>query len=88
MLRAFLAGRIMRNIWITVSYEGSGYAGFQRQENRMTVQEMLENCLLELTGEKTPSTSSQGRMQGSMLTGRNAPSIRIRRFRATASSMR
>ena len=53
MLRAFLAGRIMRNIWITVSYEGSGYAGFQRQENRMTVQEMLENCLLELTGEKT-----------------------------------
>ena len=43
----------MRNIWITVSYEGSGYAGFQRQENRMTVQEMLENCLLELTGEKT-----------------------------------
>ena len=53
MLRAFLAGRIMRNIWITVSYEGSGYAGFQLQENRMTVQEMLENCLLELTGEKT-----------------------------------
>lgn len=43
----------MKNIWITVSYEGSRYGGFQRQENRMTVQEMLENCLLELTGVKT-----------------------------------
>ena len=43
----------MRNIWITVSYEGTDYGGFQRQENRMTVQEMLENCLLELTKKKT-----------------------------------
>lgn len=43
----------MRNIWITVSYEGTNYAGFQRQENRMTVQEMLENTLLQLTGQKT-----------------------------------
>ena len=43
----------MRNIWITLSYEGSNYAGFQRQENRMTVQEMVENALQELTGMKT-----------------------------------
>lgn len=43
----------MKNIWITLSYEGSGYGGFQRQENRMTVQEMVENCLRELTGVKT-----------------------------------
>ena len=43
----------MRNIWITLSYEGTNYAGFQRQENRMTVQEMVENALQELTGVKT-----------------------------------
>lgn len=43
----------MKNIWITLSYEGSGYGGFQRQENRMTVQEMVENCLRKLTGVKT-----------------------------------
>ena len=49
MLRAFLAGRIMRNIWITVSYEGSGYAGFQRQENRMTVQELADQLFPYLT---------------------------------------
>ena len=43
----------MKNIWITLSYEGGGYGGFQRQENRMTVQEMVENCLRKLTGVKT-----------------------------------
>lgn len=43
----------MKNIWITLSYEGTNYAGFQRQENRMTVQEMVENCLLQITGTKT-----------------------------------
>lgn len=43
----------MKNIWITLSYEGTSYGGFQRQENRMTVQEMVENCLQSLTGVKT-----------------------------------
>ena len=43
----------MKNIWITLSYEGTAYGGFQRQENCMTVQEMVENCLLKLTGVKT-----------------------------------
>lgn len=43
----------MRNIWITLAYNGTQYAGFQRQENRMTVQEMVENAICELTGVKT-----------------------------------
>lgn len=43
----------MRNIWITVAYEGSAYAGFQRQANAPTVQEAIEEVLRRLTGEKT-----------------------------------
>ncbi len=43
----------MRNIWITVSYEGSAYAGFQRQQNALTVQEVLEKVLQRLTGQRT-----------------------------------
>jgi tRNA pseudouridine38-40 synthase len=43
----------MRNIWFTVTYEGTDYGGFQRQDNRMTVQEMLENVLQQLTGTHT-----------------------------------
>jgi tRNA pseudouridine38-40 synthase len=43
----------MKNIWITVSYEGSHYYGFQRQPANMTVQQVLEDTLEEVTGEKT-----------------------------------
>ena len=43
----------MRNIWFTVSYEGTDYGGFQKQENRLTVQEVLENCIEERTGSRT-----------------------------------
>ena len=46
----------MRNIWITVSYDGTEYAGFQRQENGFTVQEALEKVLKKLTGVHTTIT--------------------------------
>lgn len=36
--------KTMKNIWITLSYEGTSYGGFQRQENRMTVQEMVKTA--------------------------------------------
>ena len=43
----------MRNIRITLAYEGTAYSGFQRQENSITVQEILETALQKLTGTKT-----------------------------------
>lgn len=43
----------MRNIWISLSYEGTAYGGFQRQENNMTVQEIVEKALQKLLGKKT-----------------------------------
>lgn len=43
----------MRNIWITLAYEGTAYSGFQRQENGITVQEILETAIQKLTGTKT-----------------------------------
>ena len=43
----------MRNIWITVMYDGSSFAGFQRQENGLAVQEVLEQVLERITGAKT-----------------------------------
>lgn len=42
-----------RNIWITVSYEGTAYAGFQRQPVAMTVQKAIEEALLQITGVST-----------------------------------
>lgn len=46
-------GSFMRNIWFTVMYDGSSFAGFQRQPNGLAVQEVLEEVLERLTGAKT-----------------------------------
>ncbi len=43
----------MRNIKITVEYEGTNYSGWQRQKNTRTVQEVIEDAILKITGEKT-----------------------------------
>lgn len=41
----------MRKIHLIVEYDGTDYAGWQRQSNAMTVQEQLERAIKKLTGE-------------------------------------
>ncbi len=41
----------MRRIHLIVEYDGTNYAGWQRQSNAMTVQEKLEIAIQRLTGE-------------------------------------
>ena len=41
----------MRRIHLIIEYDGTNYAGWQRQANAMTVQEKLEIALKKLTGE-------------------------------------
>lgn len=41
----------MRRIHLTVEYDGTNYAGWQRQANAMTVQEAIERAVQRLTGE-------------------------------------
>ena len=40
----------MRTLKLTVAYDGSGYHGFQRQPNDITVQQLLEEALTRITG--------------------------------------
>ncbi len=42
----------MRNIAFIISYDGTNYHGFQRQNEMMTVQQALEDALFKITGEK------------------------------------
>lgn len=42
----------MRNIKLTIEYDGTGYVGWQRQPDGPTVQEKIEVCLGGITGEK------------------------------------
>ena len=41
----------MKRILLVIAYDGTDYAGWQRQDNALTVEEALENSLSELTGE-------------------------------------
>lgn len=40
-----------RNIALLLQYDGRDFAGFQRQKNALSVQEVLERCLSRLCGE-------------------------------------
>jgi tRNA pseudouridine38-40 synthase len=42
----------MRNIKITISYDGTNYSGTQKQKNALTIQEVLEKSLEKITNEK------------------------------------
>ncbi len=38
---------------LVVEYDGTNYAGWQRQKNAISIQEVLEDALFSLTGERT-----------------------------------
>ena len=42
----------VRNIKITIEYDGTAYSGWQRQPSRLTIQEAIESRLKEITGER------------------------------------
>lgn len=41
----------MRRIRLTIEYDGTNYAGWQRQSNALAVQQVVEEALARLTGE-------------------------------------
>jgi tRNA pseudouridine38-40 synthase len=50
----------MRNIKLTLSYDGTDFHGWQRQPGLRTVQELLEDAIIQLTGTR-PATNASGR---------------------------
>ena len=48
----------MRNIKLLLSYDGTDFAGWQRQPGQRTVQQDLEEALGRLTGVEPPTTAS------------------------------
>lgn len=42
----------MKKICLIISYDGTDYSGWQRQDNALGIQEVIENLLAEVTGEK------------------------------------
>ena len=48
----------MRRVELTVAYDGTNYAGWQVQDNALTVEEVLNRALKELTGEEIAVTGA------------------------------
>ena len=48
----------MRNIQLTLAYDGADFHGWQRQHGLRTVQEVLEDALEQLTGARTSTTAA------------------------------
>lgn len=53
----------MKNIKLTIEYEGTNYSGWQKQENAITIQEKIEEAIEKLVGEKIKLIGS-GRTDG------------------------
>ena len=51
----------MRNIKLTLSYDGTDFSGWQTQPGFRTVQETLENAIAKLTGEARIRVNASGR---------------------------
>jgi tRNA pseudouridine38-40 synthase len=51
---------VPRNIQLVLSYDGTDFSGWQRQADRRTVQQVVEEALGRLTGT-VPSTNASGR---------------------------
>lgn len=47
----FDGGTTLRNLKLTLEYDGTDYSGFQRQPNGITIQEVLEDVIRDITGE-------------------------------------
>lgn len=42
----------MRNIKLTIEYDGTNYVGWQRQKNGMSIEERIEKAIVGITGEE------------------------------------
>ena len=42
----------MRNFKVMMAYDGTAYHGFQRQENAIAIQQIIEETIESIIGEK------------------------------------
>lgn len=81
----------MRNIKLIIEYDGSNYAGWQRQTNASTIQQTIECCLEDITKEKinvigSSRTDSGVHAKGFVLNFKTESKIPDRSFREALNS--
>ena len=48
----------MRNILLTIEYDGTNYAGWQKQKEQVTIQDEIEKAIKKVTGEEVALNAS------------------------------
>lgn len=48
----------MRNIKLTIEYDGSGFNGWQKQPNKLNIQGEIEQVIQRITGEEIELNAS------------------------------
>ncbi len=82
----------MRNIKLTIEYEGTAYLGWQRQPQGMTIQEALEEALKQITGETTQVTGASRtdtgvHARGQVANFRTDSAIPVERFQSALNAL-
>lgn len=52
---------MMRNIKLTIEYDGKDFNGWQKQPNKLNIQGEIERAIKEITGEKECNLIASGR---------------------------
>lgn len=82
----------MRNIKLIIEYDGTGYAGWQVQPNGLTVQEVLEEALARMLGERATlhasgRTDAGVHARGMVACFRTEKGLPLRAFREGLNSL-
>ena len=49
----------MKNIKLTIEYDGKGFGGWQRQPNKLNIQGEIEEAIKKITGQEVELNASR-----------------------------
>jgi tRNA pseudouridine38-40 synthase len=80
----------MRTLKLTIAYDGTSYAGWQRQTNGLSIQQLIEDAFIPLVGaaERRPSVAGAGRTDAGVHAAAQIASVTVDVSLTTASVQR
>src|SRR4051812_9775559 len=78
----------MRTLKLTIAYDGTGYAGWQRQINALAIQQVIEEAFAHFTGGESPTVSGAGRTDAGVHALGQVASVNVEFDHAASAVMR
>lgn len=78
----------MRTIKLTLAYDGTDYAGWQRQINALTIQQVVEEAFAHFTDGEPPTVSGAGRTDAGVHALGQVASVNVEFDHSAAAVMR